>query len=217
MVAPRKRHAPKPAAPSRAARPAPSRGEPVPAPGSPGEFAMGERLREIRERYGLSQRALAARADVTNGMISMIENQLSSPSVATLKKILDGFPMSLAEFFAVGQPRQPSTFFAADELVEIAGGAISYRQVGANLEGRALQIIHERLAPGADTGSDMLRHGAEEGGIVIRGEIEVTVGMQTRILRAGEAYYFSSRIPHRFRNVGDQPCEVVSACTPPSF
>jgi transcriptional regulator with XRE-family HTH domain len=187
------------------------------APAAAGEFDIGERLREIRERYGLSQRALAARADVTNGMISMIEKNRSSPSVATLKKILNGFPMSLAEFFAVGQTEQPKIFFGADQLVEIAGGLISYRQVGGNLQGKALQILHERLAPGADTGSDMLRHDAEEGGIVIRGELELTVGMQTRVLRAGDAYYFSSRIPHRFRNVGSEPCEVVSACTPPSF
>lgn len=183
----------------------------------PAEFDIGERLRDIRERYGLSQRALAARADVTNGMISMIEKNRSSPSVATLKKILDGFPMSLTEFFAVGQPEQPKIFFSAAELVEIAGGPISYRQVGANLRGKALQLLHERLQPGADTGSEMVRHEAEEGGIVIRGEMELTVGMQTRVLRAGDAYYFDSRVPHRFRNVGREPCEVVSACTPPSF
>jgi transcriptional regulator with XRE-family HTH domain len=187
------------------------------APELPAEFDIGVRLRQIRERYGLSQRALAARADVTNGMISMIEKNRSSPSVATLKKILDGFPMSLAEFFAVGQPGQPKIFFSAEELVEIAGGPVSYRQVGANLQGKAIQLIHERLMPGADTGADMLRHDAEESGIVIRGEMELTVGLQTRVLRAGDAYYFDSRVPHRFRNLGAEPCEVVSACSPPSF
>lgn len=183
----------------------------------PAHFDIGERLREIRQRFGLSQRALATRADVTNGMISMIEKNRSSPSVATLKKILDAFPLSLAEFFAVGEPQRPKTFFSADELVEIAGGLVSYRQVGANLEGRAIQILHEKLLPGADTGVDMLRHDSEEGGVVISGSLEVTVGMQTRVLHAGDAYYFSSKIPHRFRNVGDVPCEVVSACSPPSF
>jgi transcriptional regulator with XRE-family HTH domain len=183
----------------------------------PADFDMGERLRELRERYGLSQRALATRADVTNGMISMIEKNRTSPSVATLKKILDGFPMSLAEFFAVGQPEQPKIFFSAEELVEIAGGPVSYRQVGSNLRGKAIQLIHERLMPGADTGAEMLRHEAEEGGIVIRGEMELTVGLQTRVLRAGDAYYFDSRVPHRFRNLGATPCEVVSACSPPSF
>jgi len=183
----------------------------------PVRFDIGERLRGIRERLGLSQRALASRADVTNGMISLIEQNRSSPSVATLKKILDGIPMSLAEFFATGQPEQPAIFFRADELVEIGGGAISYRQVGAGLQGKALQLLHERLQPGADTGSAMLRHEGEEGGVVVQGEIELTVGGATRVLRAGDAYAFSSRIPHRFRNLGQQACEIVSACTPPSF
>jgi transcriptional regulator with XRE-family HTH domain len=191
----------------------------APATGAtgPARFDMGHRLREIRERFGFSQRALATRAGVTNGMISLIEKNRSSPSVATLKKVLDVFPMSLAEFFATGQPAQPAIFFRAHELVEIGGGTISYRQVGSSLKDKALQLLHERLQPGADTGAAMLRHDGEEGGVVVRGEIELTVGTATRVLRAGDAYAFSSRIPHRFRNLGSEACEIVSACTPPSF
>lgn len=184
---------------------------------APARLDIGGRLREVRERFGLSQRALASRAGVTNGMISLVEKNRSSPSVATLKKILDAFPMSLAEFFAAGQPDRPTVFFRADDLVEIGGGAISYRQVGSHLQGRALQILHERLQPGADSGAAMLRHAGEEGGVVVRGEIEVTVGMATRTLRAGDAYAFQSSVPHRFRNLGREVCEIVSACTPPSF
>jgi mannose-6-phosphate isomerase-like protein (cupin superfamily) len=37
------------------------------------------------------------------------------------------------------------------------------------------------------------------------------------VLGPGEAYYFDSRIPHRFRNPADEICELVSACTPPTF
>jgi transcriptional regulator with XRE-family HTH domain len=202
--------------PRKSSTPARPRARDRGAPG-PGRFDMGQRLREIRERFGFSQRALAARADVTNGMISLIEKNRSSPSVATLKKVLDVFPMSLGEFFASGQAEKPAIFYRADELVEIGGGAISYRQVGSSLQGKALQLLHERLQPGADTGAAMLRHDGEEGGVVVRGEIELTVGTSTRVLRAGDAYAFQSSVPHRFRNLGGQACEIVSACTPPSF
>jgi len=193
------------------------RREPEPGTPGPASLDMGARLREIRERFGLSQRALALRAGVTNGMISLVEKNASSPSVATLKKILDVFPMSLAEFFETGQPERTAYFFRADELVEIGGGPISYRQVGRSLQGKALQLLHERLQPGADTGAAMLRHAGEEGGVVVRGEIELTVGTATRVLRTGDAYAFPSSIPHRFRNLGREACEIVSACTPPSF
>ena len=57
----------------------------------------------------------------------------------------------------------------------------------------------------------------EEGGIVLSGRLEVTVDAERRILGPGDAYSFDSRRPHRFRCVGPNPCEVVSACTPPSF
>ena len=56
-----------------------------------------------------------------------------------------------------------------------------------------------------------------DGGIVLSGRLEVTVGDERRILGPGDAYAFDSRRPHRFRCIGPVPCEVVSACTPPSF
>ena len=49
------------------------------------------------------------------------------------------------------------------------------------------------------------------------GRLEVTVDNERKILGPGDAYYFESRRPHRFRCVGPVACEVVSACTPPSF
>ena len=78
-------------------------------------------------------------------------------------------------------------------------------------------MLHERYEPDAATGEDMLSHRGEEGGVVVRGKVELTVGGQTRVLEAGDAYYFSSATPHRFRNVGHEVCEIISASTPPTF
>ena len=52
---------------------------------------------------------------------------------------------------------------------------------------------------------------------MVRGRLEVTVAGNTRVLGPGEAYYFASQLPHRFRNVGRETCEIISANTPPSF
>ncbi|HYE00112.1 MAG TPA: cupin domain-containing protein [Alphaproteobacteria bacterium] len=178
---------------------------------------VGARLRAVRTMHNLSQRELARRAGVTNATISLIESGRTNPSVGALKRVLDGVPMGLAEFFAFEMPTPAQVFYAAEDLVEIGRGGVSYRQVGGDLGGRTLQIIVERYAPGADSGRIMLHHQGEEGGVVIRGRLEVTVGDQRRVLGPGEAYLFDSRTPHRFRNVGPEPCEIVSACTPPTF
>ena len=179
-------------------------------------FDVGSRLRAVRERRGISQRELARRAGVTNGTISLIEQNKSSPSVASLRKVLQGIPMSLAEFFSGDDLPLPSQqFFQAKELVEIGRGGVSLRQVGGDLSQHKLQILHERYAPGADTGKTLLQHESEEGGIVIQGRVEITVDGQRHVLGPGDAYLFDSRLPHRFRNVGAEECVIISACTPP--
>ena len=70
-------------------------------------FDLGGRLKSLREAHALSQRELAKRAGVSNAIISMIEQNRSSPSVGMLKKLLDGFPISLAEFFALQEAPKP--------------------------------------------------------------------------------------------------------------
>ncbi|QEX17459.1 XRE family transcriptional regulator [Hypericibacter terrae] len=178
---------------------------------------LGARLAWLRKMHGLSQRELAKRAGMTNGAISLIEKNLSSPQVASLRKILNVFPISIAEFFSLKLRDDHQIYFSAKDLVEMGGKDISLRLVAGQNRSRKLQVFHERFAPGSDTGKQMLQHEGEEAGVVIRGRIELTVGRQKKELGPGEAYYFSSALPHRFRNLGTEECEMVSAATPPSF
>jgi hypothetical protein len=52
--------------------------------------------------------------------------------------------------------------------------------------------------------------------MVARGRLGLRVGAGTCLLEPDDAF-FSSRIPHRFRNLGQAACEVVAAAAPPSF
>ncbi|MBT8487028.1 MAG: cupin domain-containing protein [Phycisphaerales bacterium] len=178
---------------------------------------VGRRLRALRKLYGVSQRELAKRAGVTNGTISLIEQNRVSPTIASIKKVIAGFPLSLPDFFSPDIDVGAKMFYTREEMPTIRAGEILIRQVGPRLEGRSLQVLHECYEPGADTGEVMLAHDGEEAGVVVRGTVEVTVGRQVRKLGPGESYYFPSRLPHRFRNQSAQVCEIVSVCTPPTF
>lgn len=178
---------------------------------------VGSRLKAARKTMGLSQRMLARRSGVNNGTISLIEQNKISPSVASLKRLLDTLSMSLGEFFDDESFDRDKCFFRAAELPEFGSGDVIFRQVGSSVPGRKLQILHERYLPKGDTGEQMLGHPGEEGGVVLSGEIELTVGREKAVLAAGDAYYFDSNIPHRFRNLGEEECEIVSVCSPPTF
>jgi mannose-6-phosphate isomerase-like protein (cupin superfamily) len=147
----------------------------------------------------------------------MIEQNRVSPSVASLKKVLEVFGLSLTDFFADDFEPDASIFYRASEMTRISDEPLRLRQVGACIAHRKLQVLHETYMPGSDTGPTMLTHEGEEAGIIVRGEIEITVGGQCEQLGAGDGYYFNSRLPHRFRNTGPEDCEIISACTPPTF
>jgi transcriptional regulator with XRE-family HTH domain len=177
---------------------------------------FGSRVLRLRQAYGISQRELAKRAGVTNGAISMIEQNRVSPSVASLSKILDVFGLSLSEFFASDFSADVHVFFPAGELPMVSEGAVNLRQIGGDQSNRRMLVLHEVYTPGGGTGDALLSHDGEEAGVVVRGEIEITVGGQCQILRPGDGYYFNSRMPHRFRNISSEDCEIVSSCLPGS-
>ncbi len=188
-------------------------------------FDIGARLLAMRKAARLSQRQLAERAGVPHAQISFIEQNKSSPSVATLRKVLSGLGLSLADFFDAERAAPPGPFFGVNELIDLTSkipasgalnpeGRLTFRQVG-DARKHNLQILHEVYEKGADTGEVMLEHFSNEGGVVLEGALELTVGDETRVLRPGESYLFDSRIPHRFRNAHEGRTVVVSACTPP--
>ncbi len=186
-------------------------------PGTSPPAEVGIRIRQLREAWGMSQRKLAGLAGVTNGAISMIEQDRVSPSVASLRKILEVFGLSLVDFFSDNLATSMKVFYGADETTRLSCGPVTLRQVGGPTPYRKLQLLHEFYEPGGDTGPEMLSHDGEESGIVVRGQIEITVGSQCQTLGPGDGYYFDSRRPHRFRNRGNEQCELVSCCTPPRF
>lgn len=189
------------------------------------QFDIGARLKAMRNAATLSQRQLAERANVPHAQISNVEKNKVSPSVSTLRKILNGLGVSMADFFEPERSPSEGPFFDADQLIDLTSkiavnsigegdGRMWFRQIG-DARGHNLQMLHEVYEPGADTGETLLQHASSEGGFVVEGELEVTVDTEVRVLKAGEAYLFDSRHPHRFRNVSQTRTVVISACTPP--
>lgn len=177
---------------------------------------VGERLKAIRKLKGISQRELAKRVGVTNSTISMIEKNGVSPSVSSLKKVLSGIPISIGDFFTLDLANiQPDVaVFPAEKMPEIGTSEWSRKLVGAGVMQRLSDFTRECFAPGADSGSEMLHVRGEKTGVVVRGSVELTVGFQVYILKAGDGFCFDSSRPHRFRNVSETECELCVVTVP---
>jgi transcriptional regulator with XRE-family HTH domain len=176
-----------------------------------------DRVRAARTARGLTQRDLARRCGLSHTAVAKIERGEMSPTVASLQKIAAAFGLPIVALLGGDVGESDGPFYTRDELTTLTSGGHTIRQIGRNLSRHALQVMEDAYEPGAGAGEAMLSHAGEEGGMVIRGALEVTLGGKVKILRAGEAYFFESRIPHRFRNAGTETCIVVAAATPPSL
>ncbi len=128
----------------------------------------GTRLKLVRESYKLSQRELARRSGVTNATISLIEQNRVSPSVSSLKKLLEGIPMSLADFFTFDQPpREHQYVFRANEQPDLGRDGLRLLMIGAPVANRQMRFLREQYAPGASSGEEAIVHAeGEECGLV---------------------------------------------------
>jgi transcriptional regulator with XRE-family HTH domain len=198
---------------------------------------LGARLREERDRRGLTLRELARRLEVSPSLVSQIETGKTQPSVRTLYAIVSELGVSLDEMFT------PS---ADDAEAQVVRGAAASRRgtsatartsappagLGRVQRGNERRVIDlgsgvrwERLTTWNDQDVDFLyaiyeaggssspdgslmRHNGREFGIVLSGTLGVKVGFEEYVLGPGDSIAFDSSVPHRLHNDGD---EVVTA------
>ncbi len=59
--------------------------------------ALGEAVRQLREKRGITQERLAQDAGVTTGTVSLVERGRSNPAWGTVKALASGLGVSVAE------------------------------------------------------------------------------------------------------------------------
>jgi DNA-binding XRE family transcriptional regulator/quercetin dioxygenase-like cupin family protein len=182
---------------------------------------LGVRLKQARQKSGLSLREVARQLRVSPSFVSQMENGKSTPSVATLYSLAQLLEVTVDELFN-GEPR-PVLTVPNHEWWTGPVGRVSVTRPGRR---KRLEmdtgVVWEQLA--TNTGADadfmqifypphssstndrrMLQHSGSEYGFLLEGELEVTVGFDVFHLRAGDAIGFESSTPHLLTNKSDEP------------
>lgn len=178
----------------------------------PGECDLGQRLKQVRERNGLSQRELARRAGVTNSNISMIEQGAVSPTVSSLTRLLDAIPLSLAQFFALDPEHNAGSVYRAAELQPSAcpNRGIDCTVLPAKADGAAVNLRRYRFSPGTDTGAEFRAERAGIVGWLLEGTLELALGARVVTLATGDGFYLPGGQPYRVRNTAQASALVVT-------
>jgi transcriptional regulator with XRE-family HTH domain len=186
---------------------------------------IGSRLREERDRVGISQRELARRVGLSPSMISQIESGLSKPSVSTLYGIVTELGVSLDDLFGgngtsvavdrdggssdVSTHLGPMVRVEDRHVIDLDSGVRWERLTSHQHE--HVDFLHVVYDVGGSSASDrkMMRHPGREYGVVLEGRLGVRLGFEEFELGPGDSIAFDSTQPHRLWNVGDVPVKGI--------
>ena len=179
------------------------------------EYQVGELLRELRAKRGLSLRTLAAGAGFSPSFISQVENGEASPSIASLEKIAACFDMTLAEFFQAREVR-PSAVVRANQRPRLESGWSNAKIEGLGINQTSrLEAVLITLRVGGASGSPKYPHTVprEQFAFVLSGEVTLVLDGAEHVLAAGDAAMIPPHRPFRWANSSQKPVEVLIVST----
>lgn len=179
---------------------------------------LGTRLRGVRERKGLSLKAVALRAGVSESLVSQIERERISPSIETLLALAEVLEVDLEYLFADWKrSKRVSLVRKADRARRVLDG-VRYAQLSAmtdSSEQYGIEAVMLEIPPGRARGSSVYGHPGKELGVIVSGSAELAYGTEIYALEEGDSVSFASDIPHVLRNVGRRTLEALWVNTPP--
>ena len=183
---------------------------------------IGDRLREERQRQGITVREIARRVRVSPSLISQIERGKVNPSVSTLWSLVTVLGLPMSELFSEeaqtqteAAPTPPTT--QGTPVTAPGNRAVINLETGVHWErltatsDALVEFLSVSYPPGAASCDEdsLVRHSGKEYGYVTAGRLGVRIGFDEYELGPGMAISFDASAPHRLWAIGDEPAEAI--------
>lgn len=187
--------------------------EPTPADQN---LPVGQRVRAMRERQGLSLGDLALRTGLSEAALAEIEGETASPPLGMLIKLGKALNMQMGTLIAGGEDT-PYTVVRVAERQRMSRYAsqkgtsygYSYETLAPKKKNRTMEPFIVTLHP-TDEEVAPSTHDGEEFIFILDGQMEALVGDAVEILQPGDAIYYDSTVPHLVRPHGDKPAKILA-------
>ncbi|MBY6256523.1 cupin domain-containing protein [Phytobacter diazotrophicus] len=182
---------------------------------------LGMRLRHARLVQEMTLKQLAQKVECSESLLSKLENDAASPSLAMLHRLAKALETSIADLMAddwtADQPvLKPAQRNRKRFLQRSKKGGIELENLTWHHKGGLLQGNIHIIEPGVAS-DGLIEHYGEEMGYVLEGELELRLGDDVWTLEQGDSFYFPSQIPHGYRNIGTVVARVLWVNTPVTF
>ncbi|MCQ2467999.1 MAG: cupin domain-containing protein [Clostridia bacterium] len=177
---------------------------------------IGQKIKFLRQQNGLTMEELANRCELSKGFISLLERDMTSPSIQTLKDILETLGTDLATFF--NDVEEEKVVFTTEDYASKEDNELKnmITWLVPNAQKNHMEPVIVTLEEGGKTYPDN-PHEGEEFGYVMEGTITVVIGSKKYQAKKGETFLIKPDKPHYLINKGKRPAKVIWVSTPPSF
>ncbi len=186
------------------------------------EAAIGRALRAVRQQQGMTVVELSARTSISIGMLSKIENGITSPSLNTLQTLSHALSVPITTFFKGYEERREVQHVKAGEHVEIdrRGTRANHQyhllgHIGANSSGVVVEPYLIVLTGGEDDVFPTFQHDGIELLYMLEGKVEYRHGDQTFLLEPGDSLLFDADERHGPEELVEVPARYLSIISYP--
>lgn len=177
---------------------------------------VGERVREVRERRGLSLRDISQRTDIDASMLEQIEEGAVAPPLGMVIKLAKALEMKMG-YFISGEEGRPYTIVRRDDRKVVSrydskkGKHYGYEfeSLAPHKKDRHMEPFLVTLEP-AKTEEERSTHDGQEFIFVLQGKMEVRLGEELHLLEPGDAIYYDSTVPHLVKCYGDKTTNILA-------
>ena len=178
------------------------------------ELSIGGQVREFRKKLDMTVTELAKQAGLSSGMLSKIENGLTSPSLATLQSLSVALNVPVTAFFRQFEEQRDATFVRAGEGLKIErrgsrAGHI-YRLLGHSFGKNVTMEPYVVTLTEESEVFPLFQHNGNELIYLLEGELDYHHGGVSYRLTPGDSLFFDANAPHGPENLIKLPIHFLS-------
>jgi len=178
---------------------------------------LGTTIRRIRKKKLLTLKDVAHMTNLTESLLSQIENNKAQPSISSLMAISKALDTPIAYFFEQDDDQVHSPVMRSSErpVVHTKSG-ITYYLLSHNVAETQIEMLYAEYEKGAST-EVLHTHSGYECGIVLDGKLEVRLEEDRYILNKGDSITIPSSQPHDVVNIFEGTTKAIWVNNPPTF
>lgn len=166
--------------------------------------ALGKTIQRLRKAYNMSLGELSEQSGVAKSIISQIERNETNPTLSTVYRLSRALDTSIDEVLKAdsGTVFLEHQVKSAIPILESQDGLCRLAITGPLNLIDLTQWYDFHAKPNGLLESDPHPPGTVEHLYMLKGEVEITVGEEVKVAKAGEAIRYRGDVPHKIRNLG---------------